>query len=69
MSSISLAESLVEDVTLSWLADLGYSVRHGQEIAPGMPAAEREGFGEVPLPRLASGEIRVGNDPGTAVLG
>ena len=44
-----LAESTLEDVALDWLAELGYTVRHGQEIAPGTPAAERDGFGEVVL--------------------
>ncbi len=46
-----LAESTLEEVALSWLADLGYAVLHGQEIAPGMAAAERDAFGEVVLER------------------
>ena len=50
-----VAESTVEDAVLSWLSELGYDVRHGQEIAPGMPAAQRD----VLLPKLLSGEIRV----------
>ncbi len=34
-------ESVVEDAALAWLAELGYTVLHGPEIAAGMPAAER----------------------------
>ena len=52
-----IVESVVEDVTLSCLSDLGYAVLHGQQIAPGTPAAERDAL----LPRLLSGEIRVSN--------
>jgi type I restriction enzyme R subunit len=44
-----LGESTVEDVTLSWFADLGYEVRHGEEIAPGEPAAERDAYDQVVL--------------------
>ena len=79
-----LAESTLEEVALSWLADLGYAVLHGQEIARWINVAERESFdrrvsqlvdrigldartsrtlaamrGSL-LPKLLSGEIRVG---------
>ena len=33
--------SLVEDAALAWLESLGYTVKHGPEIAPGELAAER----------------------------
>ena len=34
-------ESVVEDAALAWLGELGYTVKHGPEIAAGEPAAER----------------------------
>jgi type I restriction enzyme R subunit len=39
-----LQESHVEDATLGWFAELGYTIGHGPEMAPGGPAAERESF-------------------------
>lgn len=42
-------EGDVELAALSWLQGLGYSLRHGPEIAPGEPGAERESFEEVIL--------------------
>jgi len=51
----TFSESTVEDATLSWLADLDYSERHGPEIAPGEPAVERASLSEAILPeRLRS---------------
>jgi type I restriction enzyme R subunit len=46
---MSLNESIVEDAALTWFGELGYAVVHGPLIAPGEPAAERDGFGEVVL--------------------
>ncbi|MEX0880944.1 MAG: hypothetical protein WEF99_15825 [Thermoanaerobaculia bacterium] len=34
-------ESVVEQAALAWLESLGRSVKHGLEIAPGEPEAER----------------------------
>ena len=34
-------ESVVEDATLAWMESLGYTVKHGQDIAPGVLGAER----------------------------
>ena len=42
-------ESTVEDATLSWFDELGYEVRHGEEISPEQPGAERESFNDVLL--------------------
>lgn len=42
-------ESIIEQATLSWLSDLGYQTLFGPDIAPGMPAAEREHYGQVVL--------------------
>jgi type I restriction enzyme R subunit len=44
-----LNESTVEDAALSWFRELGYTVGHGPDIAPGEAAAERDSFGEVVL--------------------
>src|SRR5579871_5764676 len=37
----TFTESIVEEAALGWLEALGYSIRHGPEIAVGEPAAER----------------------------
>ena len=42
-------ESVVEDAALAWLESLGWTVRHGPEIAPGELSAERASYGEVML--------------------
>ncbi len=47
MSGVS--ESAIEEVVLEWLESLGCSVKHGPEIAPGEPHAERESYGDVIL--------------------
>jgi type I restriction enzyme R subunit len=42
-------ESVVEEAALAWLEGAGWHVRNGAEIAPGEPAAERDGCGQVVL--------------------
>lgn len=68
MASITFTESVVSSAALAWLQSLGYTVRHGPEIAPGEPAAERLDYGQVVLERrphdtlsskLICGEVRV----------
>lgn len=46
---MSLNESIVEDAALEWFGELGYAIGHGPHLAPGEPAAERAGFGDVVL--------------------
>jgi type I restriction enzyme R subunit len=46
---MSLNESHLEEAALEWLAELGYALGHGPDMAPGEPAAERESFSEVVL--------------------
>ncbi|AVD70179.1 type I restriction endonuclease subunit R [Desulfobulbus oralis] len=46
-----LTESDIEAAALVWLESLGYQILFGPEIAPGMPAAERENYGQVVLER------------------
>lgn len=53
-----LDESQVELAALEWFQDLGYEVRHGQEIAPGEAHAERSSYEEVVL----SGRLRAAID-------
>ena len=66
----SFSESAVEDAALAWLESLGYSVKHGLEIAPGELGAGRSDYGQVVLerplrdalpPKLLSGEFLVAN--------
>jgi type I restriction enzyme R subunit len=42
-------ESIIEDATLDWLDNLGYSVKNGLDIAPGELTAERQDYGQVVL--------------------
>jgi len=44
-----LNEGIVEVAALDWLRFLGYTILHGEIIAPGEPAAERSHYGEVLL--------------------
>jgi len=46
-----LTESEIESSTLDWLSGLGYQTVFGPDIAPDMPAAEREHYGQVVLER------------------
>ena len=45
----SVTEDDLEQATLGWLGELGYTVVHGRDIAPGEPAAERAAFSDVVL--------------------
>jgi type I restriction enzyme R subunit len=51
VSRPTLSEATVEEALLDWFGDLGYEVRHGGDIAPGEPAAERSDYREVVLTR------------------
>lgn len=39
---MTLTESIVEDIALTWYGELGYVVGHGPQMASGEPAAERD---------------------------
>ena len=63
---VRVAESMVEQVNLTWLESLGWAIKRGPEIVPGTLEAEREDFGQVvlsqrlrdaPLPKLLAVEI------------
>jgi len=57
---LSFSESTVEDAALDWLRDLGYTILHGPELAPGEPAAERETYCDVVLDgRLRAALVRL----------
>lgn len=45
----NFTESLVEQATLEWFTELGYTVLRGGEIAPGEPLAERASYSDVIL--------------------
>ena len=45
----SFTESTVEQAALAWFESVGWSVRHGAEVAPGELAAERSDYGQVVL--------------------
>lgn len=47
--SAGFTESVVEQAALDWLADAGWTVKSGPDIAPDMPGAERRDYGEVVL--------------------
>src|SRR5712691_7346150 len=49
MTEPDITESVVEQAALAWLESVGWSVRHGAEIAPGERAAERRDYGQVGL--------------------
>jgi type I restriction enzyme R subunit len=49
VSDGGMTESIIEQAALAWLESLGWSVKHGPEIAPGELAAERSDFGQVVL--------------------
>ena len=54
-----LIESVVEQAALAWLESVGWQIRDGVEIAPDMPAAERDDYGQVALSqRLRDALIR-----------
>ncbi len=53
-------ESVVEEAALAWLESLGYGVKHGPDIAPGEPAAERINYSQVTLEdRLQEALVRL----------
>ncbi len=56
-------ESVVEDAMLTWFGELGYAFRHGPQLAPGEPAAERDSFSNVVLTSRLHDAIRRLNPP------
>jgi type I restriction enzyme R subunit len=55
---LRFTESVVEDAALAWLAELGWTVKPGPEIAPGELFAERAGYGEVVLKECFRNALR-----------
>jgi type I restriction enzyme R subunit len=49
VSLSTFTESVVEQAALAWLESLGWTVKHGPEIAPGELAAERNDYAQVVL--------------------
>lgn len=58
--STDFTESVVEEASLSWFKELGYTILHGANIAPGEPNAERTNYSDVILSeRLQSALARI----------
>ena len=51
MNRNTIYESDIEETSLNWFADLGYTVLYGPDIAPDTPDAERANYNEVILTR------------------
>lgn len=66
MTGVSVTESVVEDAALAWLAEHGYTILHGPDIAPGELAAEREQYGEMVLSARLKAALGWRNDQGYA---
>lgn len=61
--NIGITESIVEQATLTWLEELGYTILNGANIAPGEPNAERTNYNDVVLKgRLPSALLRINPD-------
>lgn len=65
----TFTESVVEEATLDWFAELGYTVAHGPDLAPGEAASERATYGDVVLvDRLRAALARINpHIPGEAL--
>jgi type I restriction enzyme, R subunit len=60
VSDGGMTESIIERAALAWLESLGWTVKHGPEIAPGELGAERADFGQVMLTqRLQDALVRL----------
>ena len=58
-----ITENILEETCLSWLTELGWEILHGPNIAPGLPGAEREDYGQVLLlDRLRDALVRINPD-------
>jgi type I restriction enzyme, R subunit len=58
-----MTENILEETTLEWLSDLGWSRISGPDIAPGMPGEEREDYRQALLiDRLRDALIRINPD-------
>ena len=64
MTGLAFTESIVECAALTWLERLGWTVKHGPEIAPGELVAERADFGQVVLERRLRDTLRPKLIPG-----
>src|SRR2546428_2048493 len=65
----AFTESVVEQAALAWLESLGWTVKHGPDIAPGALTAERRDYAQVVLTqRLRDGLTRLNTDLPAEVL-
>ena len=49
MTAHGVTESVIEQAALAWIESLGWAIAHGPDIAPEMPGAERDNYGQVVL--------------------
>jgi hypothetical protein len=56
----TFTESAVEDAAFEWLRGIGWSPRHGLEIAPGEPGAARTAYAQVVLEARQTLSLQVG---------
>ena len=45
----TITENILEETCLAWLAELGWGIVHGPDIAPEAPASERDDYRQVIL--------------------
>jgi len=58
--AVDITEATLEDIALTWLGELRYTVVHADDIAPDTPGAERISYGDVVLAgRLTSSLTRI----------
>ena len=68
--STTFTESIIEAAALNWLADLGWHVAYGPNIAPDAPNAERTNYGQVMLEqRVRASLARLNPDRPAGALG
>ena len=57
MARAGVAESVVEEAALGWLADVGWQIAYGPGVDPEKLGAERDDFCEVVLTRRVTGSL------------
>ena len=53
----TMSEDILEQTCLQWLGDLGWTILHGPDLAPGMPYCERDDYQQVFLLKRLHGAL------------
>lgn len=53
----TMSEDILEQTCLQWLGDLGWTILHGPDLAPGMPYCERDDYQQVFLVKRLHGAL------------